>query len=127
MVLEDSAPGGLGWLGAGRGLRWFGEMGVHPRTGIPLLPPASTVAPPGSGAPHVSNESLVSVTESHRNPNVPQQAGLRPQGQDAAKRVPSFRPESVGWGRDVGGQGCPENGGHQIQGKYCAVGQWIPV
>lgn len=70
-------------------------MGVHPRTGIPFLPPASTVDPAGSGAPHVPNESLVSVTGSHRKPRVLQQTDLGPQGQDAARVVPSFRPEFV--------------------------------
>lgn len=49
MVLEDSALGILEEWGAGRGLGCFGEMGMKPRTGTPLLPPASKVAPVGSG------------------------------------------------------------------------------
>lgn len=78
----------------------FEEMGVHLRTGFPLLPPASTVAPAGSGALHVPNESLIPVTESRRDPAVLQQVGPGPWGQDAAKRASSFRPESAGWGRE---------------------------
>lgn len=78
----------------------FEEMGVHLRTGFPLLPPASTVAPAGSGALRVPNESLIPVTESRRDPAVLQQVGPGPWGQDAAKRASSFRPESAGWGRE---------------------------
>lgn len=51
MVLEDSALGILEEWGAGRGLGWFGEMGMKPRTGTSLLPPASKVAPGESGSP----------------------------------------------------------------------------
>lgn len=39
-----SPRGRLGWLGAGRGLGWFGVMGVHPRAGIPLLFPSQRSA-----------------------------------------------------------------------------------
>lgn len=80
------------WWGAGRGLGWFGEMGVHPRTGV-LLPPFSfRLLLRGLVCPHVPNEALVPVAESHRDPAVLQQVGQGPWGQDAAKMASSFTP-----------------------------------
>lgn len=47
------------------------------------------------------------------------------------KTLPKGHPDSDlslrGGERDAGGQGCPKDGGHQVQRKYCASGQWIPV
>lgn len=100
-------------------------MGVHPTTGIPLLPPASMVAPTGSGARLVPNESLVPVSlmgtplccnKLARDPGV--------------KTLPKGHPYSdlslQGGEGDAGGHGCPKNG-HQVQGKYRAAGQRMPV
>lgn len=51
------------WGGLGR---WVCTPGL----GSPSSSPASTVGPEGSGAPHVPTESLVFITESHRNPKL---------------------------------------------------------
>jgi len=106
------------WAGLGR---WVCTPGL----GSPSFPLLAQLLLQGLDDPQVPKESLISVTESHRDPAALQQVGPGPQGQGPVKRASSFRPESVGWREgDAGGQGHPMDGGHQVQGKYCAARQW---